>query len=93
MMKKITSKELVVIPDGKGGEYSRFYVDVPAMQNEKTGEVFLGDDALRILDAFKVIGLCGYDIAGNALDGEIRRIKKNHIGAGRQRSRRCLQPA
>ena len=40
-MKKIISREPVTIPDGHGGILETIYVDVPAMQNEETGEVFL----------------------------------------------------
>lgn len=76
MMKKIISSELVMIPNGDG--MKRIYVDVPAMRNDATGEVFLGDDALRILDSFKVIGMCGYDVSA--------REKVRH-------NRRSLQPA
>ena len=39
-MKKIISREPVTIPDGRGGILETIYVDVPAMQNEETGEVF-----------------------------------------------------
>ena len=40
-MKKIITREPVTIPDGRGGILETIYVDVPAMQNEETGEVFL----------------------------------------------------
>ena len=53
MMQKIMSKEPVIIPDGNGGIRERFLVEVPAMENDKTGEIFLGDDALEILDREK----------------------------------------
>ena len=52
-MQKIMSKEPVIIPDGNGGIRERFLVEVPAMENDKTGEIFLGDDALEILDREK----------------------------------------
>ena len=61
-MKKIMSKEPVVIPDGHGGILETVYVEVPAMQNEATGEVFLGDDALGMLDHVKAIRMGGYSI-------------------------------
>jgi len=61
-MKRIMSKEPVVIPDGHGGILDTIYVEVPAMQNEKTGEVFLGDDALGMLDHVKAIRMGGYSI-------------------------------
>jgi len=53
MMRKVMSKEPVVIPDGKGGVRERFLVEVPALENESTGEVFLEDEALEILDREK----------------------------------------
>ena len=62
MMKRIISKEPVVIPDGHGGILETVYVEVPAMQNEETGEVFLGDDALGMLDHVKVIRMGGYSV-------------------------------
>ena len=49
-MKAIISNEPVFIPDGKGGIRGKFFVDVPAMKNEQTGDIFLGDEALSILD-------------------------------------------
>ena len=49
-MKSIISKEPVFVPDGNGGIRGKFFVDVPALQNEKTGDIFLGDDAVAILD-------------------------------------------
>ena len=61
-MKRIISKEPVVIPDGHGGVLETVYVEVPAMQNEATGEVFLGDDALGMLDHVKAIRMGGYSI-------------------------------
>ena len=61
-MKRIMTKEPVVIPDGHGGILDTIYVEVPAMQNETTGEVFLGDDALGMLDHVKAIHMGGYSI-------------------------------
>ena len=61
-MKKIMSKEPVVIPDGHGGIRETVYVEVPAFQNEATGEVFLGDDALGMLDHVKAIRMGGYSV-------------------------------
>jgi len=61
-MKRIISKEPVTIPDGHGGIRETVYVDVPAMQNEVTGEVFLGDDALGMLDHVKAIRMGGYSV-------------------------------
>ena len=52
-MRKIMSKEPVIIPDGDGGIRERFLVEVPAMENDKTGEIFLGEDAFEILDREK----------------------------------------
>ena len=62
MMKSIMSKEPVAIPDGHGGILETIYVDVPAMQNEETGEVFLGDDALGMLDHVKAVRVGGYAV-------------------------------
>ena len=59
-MKRIMSKEAVIIPDGQGGIRETVYVDVPAMQNEETGEVFLGDDALGMLDHVKAVRMGGH---------------------------------
>ena len=61
-MKRIISKEPVAIPDGHGGILETVYVDVPAMQNEETGEVFLGDDALGMLDHVKAVRMGGYSV-------------------------------
>ena len=61
-MKRIISKEPVTIPDGHGGIIETIYVDVPAMQNEETGEVFLGDDALGMLDHVKAVRMGGYSV-------------------------------
>ena len=61
-MKRIISKEPVAIPDGHGGIIETVYVDVPAMQNEETGEVFLGDDALGMLDHVKAVRMGGYSV-------------------------------
>ena len=61
-MKKIISREPVTIPDGHDGILETIYVDVPAMQNEETGEVFLGDDALGMLDHVKAVRMGGYSI-------------------------------
>lgn len=61
-MKRIISKEPVAIPDGHGGILETIYVDVPAMQNEVTGEVFLGDDALGMLDHVKAVRMGGYSV-------------------------------
>ena len=61
-MKRIISKEPVVIPDGHGGILETVYVEVPAMQNEETGEVFLGDDVLGMLDHVKAIRMGGYSV-------------------------------
>ncbi|MCR5751566.1 MAG: hypothetical protein K6G91_06370 [Kiritimatiellae bacterium] len=49
----------MTIPDGHGGILETIYVDVPAMQNEETGEVFLGDDALGMLDHVKAVRMGG----------------------------------
>ena len=62
MIKRIISKEPVVIPDGHGGILETVYMEVPAMQNEETGEVFLGDDALGMLDHVKAIRMGGYSV-------------------------------
>ena len=61
-MKRIISREPVAIPDGHGGILETVYVDVPAMQNEETGEVFLGDDALGMLDHVKAVRMGGYSV-------------------------------
>jgi len=53
MMRKIMSKESVFVSDGKGGVRDRFLVEVPALEDESTGEVFLEDEALEILDREK----------------------------------------
>ena len=63
MMQKIMSKEPVIIPDGNGGTRERFLVEVPAMENDKTGEIFLGDDALEILDHEKEAAMARYAAA------------------------------
>lgn len=60
MMQKIMSKEPVVIPDGKGGIRERFLVEVPALENDATGEIFLEDDALEILDREKEEAMARY---------------------------------
>ena len=60
MMQKIMSKEPVVIPDGKGDVRERFLVEVPALKNESTGEIFLEDDALEILDQAKEEAMARY---------------------------------
>ena len=60
MMRRIMSKEPVIIPDGNGGIRERFLVEVPAMENDKTGEIFLGDDALEILDREKEEAMARY---------------------------------
>lgn len=60
MMQRIMSKEPVVIPDGNGGVRERFYVEVPAKENEATGEVFLEDEALEILDREKQEAMARY---------------------------------
>ena len=52
MMQKIMSKEPVVIPDADGGIRERFLVEVPALEND-SGEIFLEDEALEILDREK----------------------------------------
>jgi len=52
-MKRIMSKDPVTIPDGRGGILETIYVDISAIQSEETGEVFLGDDALGMLDHVK----------------------------------------
>lgn len=59
-MQKIMSKEPVVIPDGKGGVRERFLVEVPAFENEETGEIFLEDEALEILDREKAEAMARY---------------------------------
>ena len=59
-MQRIMSKEPVVIPDGNGGVRERFYVEVPAKENEATGEVFLEDEALEILDREKQEAMARY---------------------------------
>lgn len=59
-MQGIMSKEPVIIPDGNGGIRERFLVEVPAMENDKTGEIFLGDDALEILDREKEEAMARY---------------------------------
>ena len=61
-MRKIMSKEPVVIPDGHGGVLETIYVEVPATQNEETGEVFLDDDALGMLDHVKAFRMSGYSV-------------------------------
>lgn len=53
MVQKIIFKEPVVIPDGKGGVRECFLIDVPTLENETTGEIFLEDEALEILDREK----------------------------------------
>ena len=75
-MKRIISKEPVTIPDGHGGILETIYVDVPAMQNEETGEVFLGDDALGMLDHVKAVRMGGYSVGMTiqpfaAIDAEV----------------------
>ena len=82
-MKKIMSREPVVIPDGRGGVRETIYVDVPAMQDEETGEVFLGDDALGMLDHIKAVRMGGYSIEMNI----------HPIAAPRSASRRRRTPS
>lgn len=60
MMQKVMSKEPVVIPDGKGGVRERFLVEVPALENEATGEIFLEDEAMEILDREKEEAMARY---------------------------------
>lgn len=61
-MKAIISSEPVFVPDGKGGIREKFFVNVPAMQNEQTGDIFLGDEALSILDRKRDEAIARYAI-------------------------------
>ena len=84
MMKRIMSKEPVVIPDGHGGILDTIYVEVPAMQNEKTGEVFLGDDALGMLDHVKAIRMGGYSIDMTIRPQKATNSREQQIGVVRE---------
>lgn len=52
-LKKIISEEFVVIPDGRGGIREKIPVRVPALQNPRTGQVFLDVDSVNLLDERK----------------------------------------
>ena len=52
MMEKIISREPVFISNGRGG-FNKVFIEVPAEKDSETGEIYLGDEALRILDDYK----------------------------------------
>lgn len=52
-MKIKTIKQKILIPDEKGGIRETVFVDVQAELDERTGEYFLSDAALRKLDRIK----------------------------------------
>ena len=52
-MKIKTIKQKILIPDEKGGIRETVFVDVQAELDERTGEYFLSDAALRKLDRVK----------------------------------------
>ena len=59
-MKRIMSKEPVVVPNEAGGVRERFLVEVPALEDEATGEIFLEDEALETLDREKEEAMARY---------------------------------
>lgn len=89
MMKKIISSEPIVVAGGSDGASRCAYINVPAMQNELTGDVFLGDDALRILDSAKVLAAYGYDFDGASVC-QPATSNRRRVAATRSRA---LQPA
>ena len=52
MTEKIISQEPVFISNGRGG-FNKVFIEVPAEKDTVTGEIYLGDEALSILDDYK----------------------------------------